>query len=629
MTSPISKKGFAVLTGLSPRFSKLKQQPLLAWIKPKQAFIAGLSLSLLACSSASIPLNTASSSKQLSIIDETPIATTEIESKQNPLLKQMLVAEFNLHRGNLNAAYKSYLTLAQEEQNLTAVSRATDIAVAMNNLFLIEQASTLWLALENNEVRPYKLNYAIQINYLKSEAGRDILQKALENQVEIRFIHEEINKNARKPEQIDSIKESLEQLKADYPTNIDLDVAIARINFLQGDFDAALASSKRLKETLGDDKFGIESYLILAFSQNQNDQHKEAIKSLEQASQYHKNTLRILTPLLNFLLQDDQVELSKQYYRDHSLAPQESTQLSLNYIGQLLEYKHNELALTLLKELDYPSTGLADQFYYLEANALSQLNKKEDGVELLLKTTGPLKLNATEQAASWLYELGQESRINPIVMSRVNEQQNLDMVLSICFLHEDEGRLDLADQLLTSALDIYKNANSIRYKRALLADQRGLWLETEKELSYLISLEPENPQYLNALGYTLLQYTKRLDEAMQLIEKAYQINADDPAIIDSLGWGHFLLGNNDQAIFYLKKAWSLLKDPEIGAHFGEALWQKNPEQANLIWRQALDNEQNHDTLKDTIKRLNPSFEFPNNDIQPPSPYTDVAQDQTP
>lgn len=629
MTPPIFKKGFAVLTGLSPRFNKLRQKPFLACIKPKQALLAATSFSLIACSSASIPLNTASSSKQLNIIDEAPIATTEIESKQNPMLKQMLVAEFSLHRGNLNAAYKTYLALAQEEQNLTAISRATDIAVAMNNLFLIEQASTLWLSLENSEVRPYRLNYAIQINYQKTEAGRDILQKALENQVEISFIHEEINKNARKPEQIDTIKESLEQLKTDYPANVELDVAVARIDFLQGNFDDALASSKRLKETLGDEKFGIESYLILAFSQNQNDQLEEAIKSLEQASLYHKDKLRILTPLLNFLLQDDQVELSKQYYSNHSLKPQESIQLSLNYIGQLIEYKHNELALTLLKELDYPSSGLADQFYYLEANALSQLDKKEDGIALLLKTTGPLKLNATEQAASWLYELEQESRINPMVMSRVNEQQNLDMVLSICFLHEDEGRLDLADQLLTSALDIYKNANSLRYKRALLADQRGFWLETEKELSYLISLEPENPQYLNALGYTLLQYTKRLDEAMQLIEKAYQINADDPAIIDSLGWGHFLLGNNDQAIFYLKKAWDLLKDPEIGAHFGEALWQKNPEQANLIWRQALDNEQNHDTLKDTIKRLNPNFEFPNNDIQSPSPYTDIAQDQTP
>ena len=623
MTLPISTNRFALFS----RFNKTLNRSTNAKLSFNLFFLLTLSLGLSACGSSQVPLKTASTTKSLTLIEEAPITTTEIEEKQNPRLKQMLIAEFNLHRGNLNEAFESYFSLAQEQKDLTAVRRASEIAVAMKNLFLIEKASNLWLTLEPSNQRPYQLNYAIQINYLRDNDAQALLKKALKQEISIHFIHEEVNKNARKTEQIKSIKTGLDRLQKEYADDIEINVALARIDFLEGNFGAALEKSKALKAKLGSDKFGIESYLILAFSQNQNDQLKEAINSLEEAITYHKNNLRLLTPLLNFLLLDQQIEKSKSYYLESTLVPEESIQLSLNYIGQLVENQQAELALTLLEKLDYQDSGLADQFYYIQANALALLNKKQEGVDLLLKTSGPLKLNATEQAAVWLYDLNNADSINPMVMSRLNDQQNLDMVLNICFLHEDEGRLDLADQLLSSALDIYKNANSLRYKRALLADQRGFWLETEKELKYLVSLEPQNPQYLNALGYTLLQYTDKYDEAMKLIEKAYQLNADDPAIIDSLGWGHFLLGNNEQAIFYLKKAWNLLKDPEIGAHFGEALWKKNPEQANLIWLQALDNEQNHDTLKDTIYRLNPTFDFPQ--APTPSSYTDIAQDHTP
>ncbi len=628
MTLPISNTDSSPLNRFNQALFQVTSANTSRHFNIKKLLLIFLTFNLIACGSQQLPLSTASNNKNLILIEDTASSNIEVENKENPRLKQMLIAEFNLHRGNLNAAYESYLSLAQQQSDITAIRRAADIAVAMNNLFLIEQASKLWLTLESNNKKPYQLNYAIQINYQKEKAALVLLKKALNNQVSINFIHDEINKNARKTDQIETIKTGLNQLKLLFKDNIEIDIALARIDFLEGNFKGALAKSKTLKTKIGSENFEVESYLILAFSQNQNDQLKDAIQSLEQALSIHKNNLRLLTPLLDFLVIDQQIETSKEHYLTTTLAPEETAQLALNYISQLVENNHPKLALNLLTRLDYQVTGLADQFYYLEANALALLDRKEEGITLLLKTTGPLKLSATEQAAVWLYELDDETRINPIVMSRLSELQNLDMVLNICFLHEDEGRLDLADQLLTSALDIYINANSLRYKRALLADQRGFWLETEKELNYLLSIEPKNPQYLNALGYTLLQYTQRYDEAMQLIEKAYQINADDPAIIDSLGWGHFLLGNSEQAIFYLKKAWSLLKDPEIGAHFGEALWPKHPEQSNIIWLQALDNEQNHDSLKDTIQRLNPNFNYPT-PTPPPPLYTDIAQEQTP
>lgn len=50
---------------------------------------------------------------------------------------------------------------------------------------------------------------------------------------------------------------------------------------------------------------------------------------------------------------------------------------------------------------------------------------------------------------------------------------------------------------------------------------------------------------LNALGYTLADRTTRYSEAKALIDKAHQLTPDDPAILDSLGWVNYRLGNLD------------------------------------------------------------------------------------
>ncbi|GIT48634.1 MAG: hypothetical protein Ct9H300mP14_05620 [Gammaproteobacteria bacterium] len=88
----------------------------------------------------------------------------------------------------------------------------------------------------------------------------------------------------------------------------------------------------------------------------------------------------------------------------------------------------------------------------------------------------------------------------------------------------------------------------------------------------LIELEPDNAHAYNALGYTLADQTDRLDEALVLIERALVLLPEDPFILDSMGWVHYRLGNNDLAREYLQKAIDLRLDAEIAAHLGEVLW---------------------------------------------------------
>jgi tetratricopeptide (TPR) repeat protein len=83
---------------------------------------------------------------------------------------------------------------------------------------------------------------------------------------------------------------------------------------------------------------------------------------------------------------------------------------------------------------------------------------------------------------------------------------------------------------------------------------------------------PDSAFALNALGYTLADRTDRYDEAERLIKKAMEIEPDSGAIIDSWGWVLYRQGQLDEALSELKRAYGILKDPEVAAHIVEVLW---------------------------------------------------------
>ncbi len=82
---------------------------------------------------------------------------------------------------------------------------------------------------------------------------------------------------------------------------------------------------------------------------------------------------------------------------------------------------------------------------------------------------------------------------------------------------------------------------------------------------------PKSAMALNAYGYTLADRTDRYREAEKLIRKALRYDPDSPAIIDSLGWVLFKLGQHDEALVELERAYAGMPDHEVAAHIVETL----------------------------------------------------------
>jgi Flp pilus assembly protein TadD len=128
--------------------------------------------------------------------------------------------------------------------------------------------------------------------------------------------------------------------------------------------------------------------------------------------------------------------------------------------------------------------------------------------------------------------------------------------------------------------------------------------DAEKSLRRLVELKPGDAQSLNALGYTLVDRTTRLDEGFKLIEQAHKLAPNDPFIMDSMGWAHYRLGRLDEAERYLMRAFAVRPDPEIAAHLGEVLWARGqPQKAREIWQSQLIVAPDHPVLLETMRRL--------------------------
>ena len=100
---------------------------------------------------------------------------------------------------------------------------------------------------------------------------------------------------------------------------------------------------------------------------------------------------------------------------------------------------------------------------------------------------------------------------------------------------------------------------------AMLAEARNDLDEMETYLRRLIVIAPQSQHAYNALGYSLADRNIKLDEALQLIQKANELAPDDPYILDSLGWVKFRLGRHDEAEQVLRRAYELRADAEIAA----------------------------------------------------------------
>ncbi|MEO7026610.1 MAG: tetratricopeptide repeat protein, partial [Caulobacteraceae bacterium] len=127
------------------------------------------------------------------------------------------------------------------------------------------------------------------------------------------------------------------------------------------------------------------------------------------------------------------------------------------------------------------------------------------------------------------------------------------------------------------------------YMRAVDYQESGRWADAERDLSRALALRPDEPELLNFLGYSWIDRGERLPQALDMIKKAVSLEPRSGAMLDSLGWGYYRLGDYPMAVRQLESAVALeAGDPDINDHLGDAYWRVGRvTEARYQWRRVL------------------------------------------
>ena len=123
------------------------------------------------------------------------------------------------------------------------------------------------------------------------------------------------------------------------------------------------------------------------------------------------------------------------------------------------------------------------------------------------------------------------------------------------------------------------------------AEQAGLYDKAADLFRQSIALDPANAaEVYNYLGYMFAEHNMRLDEAEEAIKKALEMDPDNGAYLDSLGWVNFRKGRYEDALRDLLRAAQALTrdDPVVFEHIGDtyAKLSRVP-QALEYWQKAI------------------------------------------
>ncbi len=144
----------------------------------------------------------------------------------------------------------------------------------------------------------------------------------------------------------------------------------------------------------------------------------------------------------------------------------------------------------------------------------------------------------------------------------------------------------------------------ILYRRGSSYERLKDYKSSDKDLLKSLSIKPNEPYVLNYLGYGWLERGYKIQDAIGMLDKAYNQKKNDPFIIDSVGWGYYLIGDFINAEIFLRKAVELMpNDPIVNDHYGDVLWKLNRKiQAKYFWKSVLKSDESENDLKKNVSK---------------------------
>lgn len=258
----------------------------------------------------------------------------------------------------------------------------------------------------------------------------------------------------------------------------------------------------------------------------------------------------------------------------------------------------------------------------LLANVFAGLQRHEEAIAICetIPAGSPLYESARIQIAFNRGRMNQtDEAIRTLESYHAGHPNARDALIALADLLRSQDRFKDAvpvyDKILAATGDIKPQHWPLLYARGISLERAGNWPPAERDFLRALELEPDQPNVLNYLAYSWIDKGINLPQAKSMIEKAASQRPDDGAIIDSLGWMHYRLGDFQRAVETLENAITLLpQDAVINDHLGDAYWQVGRRlEAEFQWRRAL----TFDPAPDVRRGIETKLQYGLSGAQPP------------
>ncbi|MGD8569179.1 MAG: tetratricopeptide repeat protein [Gammaproteobacteria bacterium] len=534
--------------------------------------------------------------------------TDELQTDVPPhVLYQLLVAEIAGQRGDLGLAVKNYVDVAKETSDPRVTKRATQIAMFAKDYESALEVGRFWvkiapqdadarrnlasvylrlarpadavkqyeemLQLVQDESRPGN-GFSVIASQLAREPDRELAMGVMDKLVEKRkdnpyalFAQSHLAMRQARFEKALNILDQALEVKPDWPAAV---ILRSRILAMQGSREDALNYLKKMLD--GNMSDNLEVGLTYARMLTEAREMDKALDQFIRLADLDSKNVEINYYAGVLALQLEKLDKAEKYL-EKVLKMGKRVQETNYYLGQVAEHRGK-----LKKAINRYSFVRYGEFYFsaqLRIVSILADQKKFDQARQQLQT---IRTNSSKQ--------------------------RLQLILLEGDILREAKRYPDAKEFYTKVLSTMPDETSIRYARALVAEKMGELDLAESDLQAILKKEPSNAQVLNALGYTLADRTDRYEEALKYIQRAIELEPDDAAVVDSMGWVNYRLGNHKKAIKHLRRAVELSDDPEIAAHLGEVLWVSGKKKEALkVWEGSLDKHPNDPKLMDVMKRF--------------------------
>ena len=190
---------------------------------------------------------------------------------------------------------------------------------------------------------------------------------------------------------------------------------------------------------------------------------------------------------------------------------------------------------------------------------------------------------------AWLYVDADRPDEALAIARAAAESGDLRAKRTLADIYRNLRRYDDAEPIYSQLIEAQPTEWRLFFARGAARERLGRWPEAEADFRHALELSPEQPDVMNYLGYTWIDRGEHMQEGLAMLQRAAALRPMSGAIIDSLGWAYFRMGDYPQALTYIERAVELEPaDAVLNDHLGDVYWRVGRRiEARFQWQRAL------------------------------------------